>query len=272
MHPVYHPDPSSDPQLERALRVVAPDANEKTANATRTPAGVTVKTTGLILEMANVLYDATLWWRWLRALLARLGVEQNQETLRQLWNGHLVEVRCGRREFGEAFEAFLWSAGLASGEVDEVLASGLAQRRNLEFDALPFPRVKRTLRRLQQAGLRLAILTDSTSHLSELNDRIQRLGLDGLFDAVVSSVEIGVTKPQPASYSAAVCRLGLPLEELWFVSQSDTDLAGAAAAGLRTIAFNSHQNTVADRYLSRFDGLCELVTSSKVFCASTGST
>ena len=73
--------------------------------------------------MDNVLFDATLWQRWLWHLVSRMGAAANYDDFCRTWDlKYLPDVYRGRRERAEAFEAFLLSVGLARGQVDEVQA------------------------------------------------------------------------------------------------------------------------------------------------------
>lgn len=264
----------SEPAPLGADRVVAPDANELHQSDATPPEGTGSamqdtpacddRTSGLIFEMANVLYDATLWWRWFAGLLGRLRPEIEIAPLDQAWTSeYLPQIRCGRREFGEALDSFLHHAGFARGEIDEVLAAGLTRRRDLEFEVLPFPGVKRTLCRLRDTGLRLAIVSDSANTSGELRDRLHRLGLGRLFEVVISSIEMEQTKPAQVCYEAAIERLALPKSQLWFVGQSASDLAGAARAGLRTIAVQPEAAAAADRTIDRFSALVDVVAGKR---------
>jgi HAD superfamily hydrolase (TIGR01509 family) len=215
--------------------------------------------------MANVLYDATLWWRWLAQLLARLHPSVDCKQLSQEWHSsYLSEVRCGRREFSEVFEAFLNHAGLPRGEVDEILAAGLSRRRDLEFEVFPYPGVKPTLQRLHQAGVPMAIISDSTNTSDELIERLARLGLAGYFDHVLSSVEVGAIKPAAICYESILSRLQIDRNRVWFIGHSEDELHGAAQCGLKTIGHNAPANIVCDGRVSRFETLLELFTPEPI--------
>src|ERR1700678_2024578 len=88
-----------------------------------------VNVRGLVLEMANVLYDATLWRRELVRLLVRLHVPATYPAFFHRWEReYLVDVERGYRQYEEAFQAFLLSAGLSWGQIDEVEAVARCQR------------------------------------------------------------------------------------------------------------------------------------------------
>lgn len=68
----------------------------------------------------------------------------------------------------------------------------------------------------------------------------------GLFDAMVVSGEIGLVKPDPAIYRHLLERLDLVAEETLFIDDSHLNIAGARAAGLRTIHYRSASQLSAE--------------------------
>ena len=111
---------------------------------------------GVLLDMCGVLYDNTVWRRWLLRLLTKLGLHTSYHAFfRVLDRDFLAEVHCGKRRFDEAFRAFLRSAGLSRGQIDEVEAACQARRRQWEAGARTLPGVKNTLGRLAKSGFAL---------------------------------------------------------------------------------------------------------------------
>jgi putative hydrolase of the HAD superfamily len=60
-------------------------------------------------------------------------------------------------------------------------------------------------------------------------------GLENFFDAVIISGEVGLKKPDPAIFSVALEQTGLLRDEVMYIGDTDDDVAGAAAAGIRPI-------------------------------------
>ncbi len=210
--------------------------------------------------MTNVLYDATLWRRDVVRLLARLGIPACYPTFFDRWDReYLADVHCGFRQFEEAFQAFLLSAGLSWGQIDEIEAASRVRRKELERGGRPLPGVTATICKLTQQGLPLAVLTDSPYPAGRLEAELSKLALGGCFQAVLSSFDLEATKPAAACYQAAIAALDLPAEELAFVGCDRESLVGAQACGLRTIAVNCQDDVAADARLSRFSELLDVV-------------
>jgi FMN phosphatase YigB (HAD superfamily) len=221
-------------------------------------AGTTVR--GLVMEMANVLYDATLWRRELVRLLVRLHVPATYPAFFHRWErDYLVDVERGFRQYEEAFQAFLLSAGLSWGQIDEVEAVARCQRHAYEENVRPLPAVGAALAALTKRGLPLVALCDAAEPAAVLERRIERLGLGGVFQQVLSSFDLGAAKPAAECYAAALAPLDLPAAEAVFVGCDRRSLDGAAAYGLRTIAFNCQEEVDADARLDSFADIVELV-------------
>jgi len=213
---------------------------------------------GLLFDMGDVLYDATVWRRWLLQLLHRMGLHTRYRSFFKIWDcDFLNDVHCGRREYREAFQAFLMAAGLTRGQIDEVEAASQARKRELEGKVRPFPGVCRVLGRLHSAGIVLGVLSDSECTAESLRARLASLGIGQYLAAVVSSIDLQRTKPDPVCYRTALAAMGLSAEQTAFVGHDAEELAGARASGLRTLAFNFDAGAVADRYLARFEELLQ---------------
>jgi 2-haloacid dehalogenase len=97
----------------------------------------------------------------------------------------------------------------------------------------PFPDVPGGLIRLRDAGHRLAVLTNSAAETA--NKHLERAGLLGCFERIVSVEEVQAYKPDRRVYEHALRELGAPPGVAWLVAAHDWDVIGAHVAGLRTV-------------------------------------
>lgn len=215
---------------------------------------------GLLFDLGDVLYDSTIWRRWLLKVLSQLGLHTNYRSFYHIWDhDFLDDVYRGRREFCEAFQAFLRSAGLSPAQIDEVQAACQTRRDQWELAARLLPGVKPTLSRLHADSVPMGVLSDSEYPAAVLSKRLERLGVRGLFKAVVSSIDLEHTKPDPICYRTALGAMELPADSVAFVGHDSEELAGASRVGMPTIAFNYDAGARADVFLTRFEELLELV-------------
>jgi HAD superfamily hydrolase (TIGR01509 family) len=83
-------------------------------------------------------------------------------------------------------------------------------------------------------GLGLAVA--SSSKRGWVQGHLERLGIFGSFDALATGDEVERTKPDPALYTLAVTRLGVPAVSALALEDSPNGIRAAQAAGLRCVA------------------------------------
>lgn len=109
----------------------------------------------------------------------------------------------------------------------------LGEEKNLILNTLrklrPYSEVPQSLQRLRDAGLRLAILTNST--LPAAQTQLTNAGLQDHFEQVISTDEIHCFKPAPEVYHLAAKQLKVEPGQLRLVSAHDWDVTGALRAG-----------------------------------------
>lgn len=215
---------------------------------------------GLLFDMGDVLHDAAVWRRWLVRLLRSFDLYVDYNDFFQAWDrDFLQDVHCGRRPLSGAFREFIGLTGLRKPQIDEIELACRARRHQLEREAMPLPGVRATIGRLRENGLVLGVLSDSQYTGAELEERLQRFGLGEFFTTVVSSRDLGQTKPAPACYMRAVKDMGITVGQVAFVGHDTVELAGAKAVGMRTAAFNFDADASADVYIARFEELIQEV-------------
>jgi HAD superfamily hydrolase (TIGR01549 family)/HAD superfamily hydrolase (TIGR01509 family) len=121
-----------------------------------------------------------------------------------------------------------------------------------------FDGVKETLLALKESGYLLGIITNTANSISNKLSWFESGGFGNVWDSIISSMEIGVIKPYPEIYHAALQQLGLASDEAVFVGHKISELDGARAAGIPTIAFNFDKGAVADHYINEFSELLNL--------------
>lgn len=92
------------------------------------------------------------------------------------------------------------------------------------------------LQALRSEGLRLGLVSNITYLGDMVRDDLDRLGLLELFGAVILSSEIGVRKPHPRIYEAALDQLHVPAVHTVFVGDRlREDVMGPKSVGMRAI-------------------------------------
>lgn len=92
----------------------------------------------------------------------------------------------------------------------------------------------------RRAGLKTGLLSNSWG-----TELYSRDALEGLFDAVVISGEVGMRKPDPEIFGLAVERLGVSATECVFVDDHPGHLTAAEEAGMTTVLHKTPAETIS---------------------------
>ncbi len=138
----------------------------------------------------------------------------------------------------------------------------------------PFPESVTVLAQLNRSGYRLALVSNtSQSNEGVLREALHTLAMRCYFDAIVTSVDVGCEKPNPAIFVRALERLGCsPAEVVMVGDDLARDIQGAANLGIITIYVRRNGATspapdAAARFtvssLSEIPGILEQLAASR---------
>jgi HAD superfamily hydrolase (TIGR01509 family) len=197
----------------------------------------------LLVDVGGTLVDDATWIE--RSAYEALMVSRLGEAfgVRHPWFEHLASYR-----FVEA-EPLTWEQRTL-----EVVAASLAEQgyraspEELELIcracAAPLSQVVKlsdgaieAIRAIHDAGVRMTICSN-TLWRNDADSRRdwEELGFADYFDAYITSHDTGFAKPHPAMFQRALTALGVrPSEAAMIGDRPELDLAGARAAGLRSI-------------------------------------
>jgi putative hydrolase of the HAD superfamily len=106
----------------------------------------------------------------------------------------------------------------------------------------PDPRMVSLIRRLHER-YRTGLLSNTSA--ADPQGFLHRVGLRGLFDAVILSAAVGLAKPDPAIYRLALARLGTAPQATVFVDDYGPNVTAAAGLGIQALHFRGYQDLVA---------------------------
>lgn len=148
-----------------------------------------------------------------------------------------------RRETGEAHDDGLLEViaravieGMGGGDTCAVAATATAiveawsnaENFGLYCDVLP------CLRALRSAGTRMVIVSNALGH--NIEEVVAHFALDEFVEDAWSSADLGVVKPSPAIFRAALQRAGVaPAAALMVGDSLEDDVEGALACGCRAV-------------------------------------
>jgi putative hydrolase of the HAD superfamily len=130
-------------------------------------------------------------------------------------------------------ETLFAGAGVPASRMDEVARTLQRLHKDWHLWCRTAPGTLESLDRLRAAGLRLGVVSNSDGRVEEA---LEAAGIRDRFEVVLDSALVGVEKPDPAIFRAALTTLGVAPEETLYVGDLyDVDVVGARAAGIEAV-------------------------------------
>jgi putative hydrolase of the HAD superfamily len=220
------------------------------------PRAVLLDALGTLVDLDDPVggVGAALARRGVRAAPAEVGAALRREMAFYRAEHHRAADRAGLEALRDDCARVLAgalpaAAALPAAEVRAALLEGLRFR--------VFPEVPGALDALRAAGTRLVVVSNWDV---SLHDVLEDTGLAGRFDAVLTSAEEGVAKPDGELFRRALERAGgiAPADALHAGDDPRTDVRGALAAGLRAVLVDRTGRAQAPRGAAVIGGLDEL--------------
>lgn len=110
-----------------------------------------------------------------------------------------------------------------------------------------------TLLNALKEKVQLGIITNGFVSLQQ--ERLERTGLNGYFDVLVTSEEVGFAKPHKAIFEHALYLMGNPhpTQVLMVGDNLNSDILGGINSGLYTCWFNQHQKEATDGIQAHYE-------------------
>jgi putative hydrolase of the HAD superfamily len=177
-----------------------------------------------------------------RAMGERFGLDLDTSRWRDAERAAYAVVKRRREELGPVHDdgAFLAIAdavicGLGGDRPDAVAACAraiVAEWVRVENFAL-YTDVVPCFERLRKAGVRLGLVSNTSRDLDEI---VASFALAEYVEVAIASVELGVAKPSPAIFAAALARAGVAAGDAVMVGDSvEDDVKGALACGMGAV-------------------------------------
>jgi HAD superfamily hydrolase (TIGR01549 family) len=183
-----------------------------------------------LFDLDNTLVDRTGCYRaWAERYCAETGLD-----------AEAVEWFCQADRDGFAPRDELWSAARLRFSLSPTVEELIASYRSQVLESYhPDVEVNGALTKLSEAGYVVGVITNGDTATQV--EKARRAGLIDLVATVCVSEEVGVYKPDPAIFRAAIERCGSDLSSAeatgaWMVGDAPgPDIGGAQGLGLRTI-------------------------------------
>lgn len=213
--------------------------------------------TGIFFDAADVFYarrESTVVYaarlaaeNGYPARLSAEDVARNKVLRRQASNGQIST---------EAYwDAVLRTYGVGAADERATLTEQIMAQAD---EVYPLPHAAETARALKGRGFVLSIITDTIFPLARKMRWLETIGVAEHVDYVACSTELGVHKPDPAIYRAALAQAGIAVEHAAFVGHDTAELAGARQTGMRTVAVFYSPEAQADYYVDSLPALLDV--------------
>jgi putative hydrolase of the HAD superfamily len=162
--------------------------------------------------------------------------------------------RVGRLDMKAARQSMATVGLERVGIVDESLATALAvaYARHRDARLALLPGALETVHRFKAAGCALALVTNGSRRTQRM--KIERFGLEPIFDAIFVEGELGFGKPDPRVYELALSHLGHPPAETWMVGDHlEWDVAAPQKLGIYGIWVDAQSKGVPPGSTARPD-------------------
>lgn len=217
----------------------------------------------IILDMGDILYDATKWRKWLYQYLKKKKEQfLKYQGFIKLWDEKFLNhVHRGEIEYTEAFNQFLKCLKFNEKEIKLLNKVIWIKKKEIEMKIKPFSGVRFTLKKLKEMGKIICILTDSESNEISIRRGIlkEKLHINQYIDYVVSSIDIKSRKPEKVTYLYCVEKSLSQIKNTIFVGHDQDELDGAKDTGIRTVAFNYIDDVNADYKIKNFKDLLDIL-------------
>ncbi|MFH0836443.1 MAG: HAD-IA family hydrolase [Candidatus Micrarchaeota archaeon] len=139
-------------------------------------------------------------------------------------------------EYQKTFSSLLWHKYKIRdfNEFERLQHTAILAYQKKKFQVLkPYPKVKSTLKRLKNAGVRLCVVSDAPRNKAW--QRLVLTGLAGFFELVVSFDDTKQAKPHSMPFEKLLNELKLPACDVLMVGDNpERDVKGAKALGMKT--------------------------------------
>ncbi|CAA9453333.1 MAG: Beta-phosphoglucomutase [uncultured Rubrobacteraceae bacterium] len=131
------------------------------------------------------------------------------------------------------------SPGFSPEEVQEIAEAKEANFREQAGSLKPFPGLLELIESGRKTGMEIALVTNAPKE--NVFTVLRVLGLEDAFEPVILAEEVGVGKPDPAPYNAALEALNISADEAVAFEDSPSGIASSVAAGIPTVGIASTQ-------------------------------
>ena len=164
-----------------------------------------------------------------------------------------------KKLWGQYEAVFLKEVGITP--TKELITGLLMEMKNFKSEMTLYDDVIPTLTKIKNMGLITGLVSNADRDITAMLERLQ---LDALLDVIVTSQEVGFTKPHREIFEAAITRAAIKAEEAIFIGdQYKIDVMGAINAGMSAVLLDRsdyyENNGIKEPRITSLGQLIELI-------------
>lgn len=213
----------------------------------------------IIFDAGDILYN----FNWLevfnkeiKKFVKKHKLRNSVEDFHRYWNSEDISKSAdtGKISLREANRRHLKKLGIPENLLDEYQEIDFKALKNLKIKD---SKIKETILKLKEKGYKVAVLSDTPHSKDHKKIMLDIVGLDGVFDEIFVSSELGHTKPDKESYLTVMKHFGAKPNETVFVGHDEDELVGAKKLGIKTISYQGHYS--GDFGIRNFEEILDVV-------------
>lgn len=143
-------------------------------------------------------------------------------------------------EFWRHFNRHLLHALGIKGNLDQLAEQITTRFENMQLTYTCPPAGCHTLAELRARGYQLGLITNR-ENVDRFYELLDQMDMRSYFEMTLASGEVGISKPQPGIFAAALARAGAKAELSLYIGDNYwADVIGARRAGVTPILFDPH--------------------------------
>jgi putative hydrolase of the HAD superfamily len=204
------------------------------------PQGWPERVEAVLLDAGGVLLD--LDYAYLRRLILARGIDVAEGPLSEAEAAARKEIDRAVRRGGDAWRDFfailLHGVGVPMSEHQRIIDSLWEAHQRVGLWTVAVAGSLPAVRELRERGMRLGVVSNAEGNVAR---DLDRAGYGGMFETVVDSHLVGVSKPDPAIFRVATERMKLaPDRVVYLGDRPRIDVVGARDAGMSAVLLDRH--------------------------------
>lgn len=221
-----------------------------------------MKIKAVLYDLGDIFFEAHYWRKWMYEYFFSKNIYKGTfKDFYFLYDSYLADTYNGKSSYEECFDRFISEFNLIDPSDFKTLSFSV--KKEFETNRVLYEGVKETLIEIQNREILNIIITDNEATEQEIkNNVIARFGINEYIDAVITSKDAGVSKPDSKIFKIALSRFNLYIDEVLFVAHDIDEINGANKLGIKTVEYNNYLGlaTNADYKINHFFNLLSIIS------------